>query len=264
MNINPYYSLDIPKEAKQVLLKVACAYMDYYEYWLKLSDLEERYDETIEQYDPETWFAGLSIYHKDGEDSPSSTMDEANSLLREATDTFYSLVSSTKKSCCNILRYILAKPPAFTEKTLGFEVAIPPDNLDAFLLFFFDYLEDEGMYFEPSELYSDPNVKVVDIFQSITVKANRFLSVLEEVKRMDIPNPDAPAKHSSQLISPDFDIGESMSQAMERFIEMRKSQSYCVCSSCESEFYADNQDIECGMVMCPECGSDTVDVLHEE
>jgi len=67
IDMNQAYILNNPVEARQALLKTACAYMDFYEYWSKLSELEERFDESIEQYDPVTWLTGLSVYNGNNE-----------------------------------------------------------------------------------------------------------------------------------------------------------------------------------------------------
>lgn len=184
------FILNNPSEARQALRKVACAYMDFYEYWIKLSDLEERYDESIEQYDLESWLTGLSVHNEGNDEEPSSLIDDANSYLRETTDSFNSLLSNAREGCKGILRSILQLPESIASEALGFSIIILPEKLEAFLRFFFGYLEDEGMDFDEKELYGD-DVEIVDIFVSIEVKFKRFLQVLEEVKDMDIPDEDA-------------------------------------------------------------------------
>jgi len=113
-------------------------------------------------------------------------MDKANSLLRETAETFYSLISKPRKSCESILSYILQLPIDIVYLILGFNISVPTEKIDLILKFFFKYLEDNAMYFDEEELYADENIEVVDIFQSMDVKFQRFLTILEQVKDMDI------------------------------------------------------------------------------
>ncbi len=183
------FILNNPNDARQALCKVVCAYMDFYEYWLKLTNLEERYDESIEQYDLETWLTGLSVYNEVSSKGQKTGLDEANSLLRETTNSFSSLLSNSREGCKSTLQSILQLPQEIASAALGFSVSIPSVKLDAFLRFFFGYLEDEGMDFDDKELYAD-DVEIVDIFKSIEVKFQRFLQVLEQVQAMDVSDKD--------------------------------------------------------------------------
>ena len=183
------FILNNPNDARQALCKVACAYMDFYEYWLKLSNLEERYDESIEQYDLELWLTGLSVYNEVSAEEPTAGLDEANSLLRETTNSFSALLLTSREGCKSTLRSILQLPQEISSAALGFTVSISPEKVDAFLHFFFGYLEDEGMDFDEEELYAD-DVEIVDIFKSIEGKFQRFLQVLEQVQAMDVSDKD--------------------------------------------------------------------------
>lgn len=249
MDKGTIYILNDPDEAREALLKTASMYMDFYEYWSVIAELEAQFDESIEIYDTPMW---ISI--NETQNAPTAVA-HTYGILRNTVSSFDRIVKEARASCESIFLQILSFPSENIERILGFPLIIPSKKRKRFMAFFFEYLEENGMEFNPSDL-SIEDIECRDPVQAMVVKSHRFLSVLEQVKDMDIPT----KKVSHQAGSKDENsLGKNyeknLIESMHKFIETRKQQSHCICDACHSDFWVDNSDIECGMMECPGCGS---------
>jgi len=258
INRDQIYILNDPDEAREALLKTASMYMDFYEYGSAISELEAQFDESIEIYDTPMW-----ITIGETQNAPS-TVAHTYGMLRHTVSSFNRIVREARTSCEGILLQILSFPSEKIERSLGFPLVVSPKKRKRFIAFFFEYLEENGIEFDPNDLYSK-DVECRDPVQAMVVKSHRFLCVLEQVKDMEIPSKEVSRRASSKdenSLGKNYE--KNLIESMKKFTETRKRQFHCICDACHSDFWADTSDIECGMVKCPGCGSTEHSVLQKK
>lgn len=108
------YDMNNIEDVKEKLKMIVAEYLDYLHYSLEIDDILERFDESMEYYDPSAWFNGESST-RDGSDL---TIKTYNSVSKAST-CISDLVSMKEKECRNTLETILKMDDETKIKVLG-------------------------------------------------------------------------------------------------------------------------------------------------
>jgi len=122
-------------ELKEALLITVAAYWDYRRYSSSLSILLNDYDESLETFDPNTWFFR-------GTEKADELASDCYNILSAASAKFSDLESRAEESCALIVKAVLAAPPAVQNAVLGKAYQIKPDEMDGRIAELFERIDD--------------------------------------------------------------------------------------------------------------------------
>lgn len=91
-----------------------CEFLDYKEYWGRLSDVDENFDESVEYYDPTNW-VNMSI----GEEIDDKLLKQAINSISKAERAFYKLFQRSEEKCKKIFEIVLKSDEKIQLKILG-------------------------------------------------------------------------------------------------------------------------------------------------
>lgn len=111
--VRPYDMKNI-EDVKENLRMIVAEYLDYLHYSLGIDDILERFDESMEYYDPSTWFNGESSA-RDGSDLIIKTYNSVS----KASTCLSDLARMKEKECRNTLESILKMDDETKIKVLG-------------------------------------------------------------------------------------------------------------------------------------------------
>lgn len=127
------YDLTNPSDLKHALEYAVGAYRDYRHYAAELDNLFESYDESLEHYDPASWF-----YMGRSSEKTDALSAECAGALNHALQMFEMMTERAKDNCALILKIALTSPPDTQEIVLGRAYNIEVHELDKMIeeLFF--------------------------------------------------------------------------------------------------------------------------------
>jgi len=91
-----------------------CEFLDYKEYWGILSDLDEKFDESVENYDVSNWI-NMSI----GEEIDDKLLIQATKSISKSENFLYKLFNRAEQKCRKIFEIILKSENNIQSKILG-------------------------------------------------------------------------------------------------------------------------------------------------
>jgi hypothetical protein len=110
-------------DLKEALLLTVAACRDYRRYASTLGGLLEDFDESLEVYDPNTWFFR-------GTEKADELATECYTALGAASRKLDDLENRAAKSCAGIVKTVLTAPPATQKLVLGRAYEIKPEETD--------------------------------------------------------------------------------------------------------------------------------------
>jgi hypothetical protein len=134
------YDLNNPDDLKQALELAVAAYRDYCHYAQVLGGIGEDFDESLENYDVETW-----LELKPGQADALS--EDCARSIETAWKLFDELKDRAREHFAFILKTVLLSEPA-SLKTFGKAYKIEPGKIDKIISDTIDSL-DESEYFHP-------------------------------------------------------------------------------------------------------------------
>ncbi len=108
------YDVKNPEDLKHALLLSISAYKDYQHYYYELTDLGEKFDESLEYYDPASWFF-LTV---DAEKVETDAY-KADRYLDNARIAMDNLYERAKLSLTELLKTLIKLPPELQTAVLG-------------------------------------------------------------------------------------------------------------------------------------------------
>ena len=96
------YDLENSEDLIEAIINVTAEYMDYTNYWGKLEDVIEDFDQTLKVFYPEKWF-------KDAKEGTTGNelMDATANSLNEACDNMFKLSMEAEKRCREVWNFLL-------------------------------------------------------------------------------------------------------------------------------------------------------------
>jgi hypothetical protein len=131
------YNLAETSELKAALEYAVAAYMDYHHYMMSLSSLSEKFDESVEYFDTESWV------------SLTSDLDNVDDLvygcacsLSAAFNKFCDLAARAQKHLELILKIAVTAPTEAQNEMFGKSFVLDPSDIEGWLEGLFDALYD--------------------------------------------------------------------------------------------------------------------------
>jgi len=111
-------------DLKKALTLTVAAYRDYWHYECVLGQLDEDFDESLEEYDPDTWFFK-------GKEKSDTLALECVGALNDAIMSFGRIAERAKDNLVLVFKAVLSAPPAVQKSILGKAYGIKNDEMDA-------------------------------------------------------------------------------------------------------------------------------------
>lgn len=96
------FDLENSKDLIEAVENTTAEYMDYINYWGKLNNIMENFDQSLEVFHPEKWFNMAT-----GGTTESIIIDETISSLYDASDNMYELAIKAEERCKKIWEFML-------------------------------------------------------------------------------------------------------------------------------------------------------------
>ena len=96
------YNLENSKDLIEAIENVTAEYMDYINYWGKISNIMENFDQSIEVFHPEKWF-NMTV----GETTEHDLVDRTISSLYETEDNMRELANNAEEKCKELWQFLL-------------------------------------------------------------------------------------------------------------------------------------------------------------
>jgi hypothetical protein len=119
------YDMKKAADLKDALLFAVSAYRDYSHYYFSLVDVDEMFDESLEYYDPASWF-----YSGNDTEKMDEMAFDAVFALRGAVEAIDKLYERAKEQLVTILKVILFAAPATQKEVLARAYNIEPQDVD--------------------------------------------------------------------------------------------------------------------------------------
>jgi len=129
------YNLTETSELKAALEYAVAAYMDYHHYMMSLSSLIEKFDESVEYFDTESWVSMTG--------DPNNVDDLVYSCTSSLSAAFYKfsdLAGSAYDHLEQILKIVVTAPTEAQIEILGKSFVLSPSEIDRWLEGLFDAL----------------------------------------------------------------------------------------------------------------------------
>jgi len=111
------FDLNNVKDLDELLKYRVCAFLDYNEYEMTISDLLENFDESMEYYDAATWL-DLSMRTN----KPDKLLQKCYKSIRKVADDFLELTWRSEKECKEALSMVLSHNEETQKSILGFSL----------------------------------------------------------------------------------------------------------------------------------------------
>ena len=122
-------------DLKKALTLMVAAYRDYQHYEIELDRLMNDFDESLEEFDPDTWF-----YR--GTEKADLLATDCVESLSVAAMCFSRITEHAKDNLIFVLKTVLSAKPAVQKSVLGKAYKIEVDELDMKIDSLFDMLDD--------------------------------------------------------------------------------------------------------------------------
>ena len=125
------YNLNNPSDLKHALKMAVGAYCDYRLYACELSEIAERFDESLENYDPIAWF-----------NQTDSISKKCAKSVNTAMNAFEEIAERAKEHFVKTLAIALSAPPEIQRAALGRPYYVSSENMDAEIEKLLEILDD--------------------------------------------------------------------------------------------------------------------------
>lgn len=177
------YDYTKTEDVKQAFMYTVAEYMDYQNYASVLDDLLEKYDESMEYYDPITWLGNV----EDDVKHDRKTL-KAYSSLRKAKEDMSALSGRSEKEVIKLTRLLLSGNKEFRIAIFGNAYIFNEDNMEEIIEASWESMDTYSVE-ESRDLFLELMGEYFDIEDEMSCRKNQIEKTLSDVDEMSKDTP---------------------------------------------------------------------------